>query len=665
MDRPELEQWKPKEVARLLALVETERRYYQEIVGNLPVALLVVGAEGTIISSNRAFRKLSGWTGADLLRRRVEDVLALPELTERIQGVLAGGDGQELTLDAVPFKSGARPMQVNIQPMQGWEEDGGREAIVLFSAPAMMEAPAPQILVRDVSSELDAVVFEFDPAESRLVSISAKAVELLGWAEEELLGPAETWGRRIHVDDLDTVIESFRRAAESGEPQSYEYRALTRDGRVLWLRESLRPVVTGTGEVAKIRGLALDVSERHHAQQLAAQTEKVDALGRLAGRVAHDFNNLLMIIAGYGEEIKNALPASHPLYSDLQEILQASERVYALTNQLQNYTRRVPLHPADVETEGWLRGLEPRLQSLAGDGIRIRLELPAAPGSMRADAAQLGQVLETLALHARFSLRGTGTLTISAADADLGADYAQHPGLRPGEYVIVTVADDGPGFDAEARQRLFEPWTAADESEREQRMALAGAYNVIRQLGGDLAVASELGRGTTFRIYLPRVARAVQPAPAAVPPPAPAPEPPPPAEPETALETILVVEDEAGIRALVRKILKRQGYNVLEAAGGEEALALCAQHRGGIDLLITDVMMPQMTGRELADRLRALRSELRVLYVSGYTDDAMIQSGSFPAGTGFLQKPFTLGSLLGKVREVLDQPGAMGQASAR
>jgi CheY-like chemotaxis protein len=350
--------------------------------------------------------------------------------------------------------------------------------------------------------------------------------------------------------------------------------------------------------------------------------------------------------------MKNSVPPGSTLHHDMEEILRATERVQGLTSQLQQYTRKLPVQPKVLDINALVHSIEPALRRNLGDGIELGVEAQSDGGLVKVDQPLLEQALTTLALHAKFEMHGLGKVTVSTADLDLDEDYG---GIhaRPGSYIILSVSDTGPGLEDTDRSRLFEPWLISDQTTREERLALTSAYNIIRQNGGDVAVITEPGKGTSFRVSLPRAVG--QPAPimvetattkeaekAAA------------AQEENALETILVVEDEAGIRALVKKILRRQGYTVLEAASGPDAIQVCSLHKGQIDLLVTDVMMPQMTGRELADRLTAVRTGLRVLFVSGYTDDAMMQSGSFPPGTAFLQKPFTLGSLLGKVRDVLD-----------
>ncbi len=691
MDRADLEQWRPKEVARLLALVETERRYYQEIVANVPVGLLVVDADLTILSANKYFRKLFGMRSDDVLRRKLEDLIPIPGLGDRVAEVIASFKPKERTpiSTRIVLEDGTREINglVGLQPLQGWELDAGQEVLVIFQdlaavGTAMAALPAPIDVVAEkvaekvpeptkavapaaplysIVNDIDAVVWEADAHTMQYQFVSERAEELLGHPLAAWQNTENFWRNKVHDEDRDRVVDFYRNAKETGTSHACEYRALTSTGATIWVREIVRVQRDEQGQALKFTGLTLDISGRRSADEQSKQSEKVEALGRLAAKVAHDFNNLLMIISGYGEELKSSLPPSSPLRNDMQEILQAADRVSVLTGQLQQYTKKIVLEPRLVDLNQLVKRLEPVLRRQLGDGVQLRIDAQADHSAAKVDPAQIEAAIVNLASHAKYGMRGLGRLTISTADLELDQDYGTPS--RSGSYILVSIADNGPGMDGENRARLFEPWTAGDESLREERLLVTQAYNIVRQSGGDLAVSSQPGEGTAFRIYLPSAAQAATPAinpaaaisalippPIETTPPAPAPD----LDPETSLETILVVEDEAGIRALVRKILRRQGYVVLEASNGDDALKICAGHKGKIDLLVTDVMMPRMSGRELADRLTALRPDLRVLYVSGYTDDAMLGSGSFPSGTAFLQKPFTLGSLLGKVREVLD-----------
>ena len=680
MDRVDLEQWKPKEVARLLALVETERRYYQEIVANVPVGLVIVNQDQIVLSANKYFRKLAGTGLNEILRRRVEEVLPFPGLQDRIKESLEHMRPQERVAFKGRVGSQERNVYLAVQPLQGWELDSGPEALLVLEdiepavgkmdAPEVVETtaapvepvalPEPEVLEPVLAEpefvrELDAIVWESDPMTLIYSYVSERAEEWLGYPAIQWTTEEDFWRRHVDEEDQPRVAEFYRRAAENGTSHVCEYRVRTDQNAVLWVRTHVRVQRDGTGRAMKFTGVTVDITRRRAQERQSVQAQKVDALGRLARQVAHDFNNLLMIISGYSEELRNSLPPSSPLHHDMGEILRATERVQSLTSQLQQYTRRPSVELKYCAVNALLSSLEGRLREEAGNGIEVRIDAQADEAPARVDAGQMEGVLLSLVRQARSEMRGLGRLTIATADLEVSEDYGPGVGPAPGSYLLLTLSTSGPGMDSEQQGRLFEPWLIADESGREESLALVQAYNTVRQFGGDLALWSEPGQGVSIRLYLPRSANAVLPAEA--PPLAPTAPITPAAEavPELpSLETILVVEDEAGIRALVRKILRRQGYTMLEASNGDEALQVCAQQKGRIDLLVTDVMMPQMSGRELADKLTALRPDLRVLYVSGYTDDAMLQSGSFPPGTAFLQKPFTLGSLLGKVREVLD-----------
>jgi CheY-like chemotaxis protein len=379
----------------------------------------------------------------------------------------------------------------------------------------------------------------------------------------------------------------------------------------------------------------------------------VEAVSRLASRMAHDLNNALMILTGYSEELLTALPAGSTMRSDVQEILAATERVGGLTSQLLSFARRQGQAAGEMELESALGKVSLRLGALLGTHVGLDLHLSDEPNRVRADASQLEQVLTAIVERARQGMHAGQRITLQTSRLDITEDLRRaNAPLQPGAYAVISIGAPAQPLDAEAKAALFECSLPGKEPWDDVAATLSRAYGIVRQWGGDISVSNAPHAAAVFRIFLQRVeAPAVV---AAEPMVASAVEPPPPApEPPAPLATILVVEDEAGIRALVRKILRRQGYEVLEAANGQDALALCRDHGPRVELLITDVLMPQMGGPELVERLKTQGHEMKVLYVSGYTDDTSIYSGELPPGTAFLQKPFTLGSLLDKVKEVL------------
>jgi len=340
------------------------------------------------------------------------------------------------------------------------------------------------------------------------------------------------------------------------------------------------------------------------------------------------------------------------LRSDVQEILAATERMSGVTSQLLSFARRQGPAPASMQLESTLSGMSQRWSALLGTQFALELRLSPEVSVVQADAAPLEQLISSILARVRQAMPSDGPITIETSGVEIAENLRRaNAPLRPGNYAVISIATPLAKIEGEAKTCLFECSLPGKEPWDETAATLSRAYGTVRQWGGDISVSSSPSGGAVFRVFLPRVEAPVEapapPAPAAAEPPQAAP------EPEAPLATILVVEDEAGIRALVRKILRRQGYEVLEAANGQDALALCKEHTGPIDLLITDVLMPQMGGRELVEGLRAQGREMKVLYVSGYTEDTTLYSGELAPGTAFLQKPFTLGSLLDKVKEVL------------
>jgi signal transduction histidine kinase len=385
-------------------------------------------------------------------------------------------------------------------------------------------------------------------------------------------------------------------------------------------------------------------AQQRRLEEQLVQSQKMEGIGRLAGGVAHDFNNLLTAILGYAELMESQLE-DEGLKSELREIRLAGERAASLTRQLLAFSRRQVLQPRTLDLNTVVSDVEKMLARLIGEDITLVTRLEPALGSVKADPGQIEQVIMNLAVNARDAMPEGGTLTFETANAVLDADFvAVHPGALAGAHAVLMVTDTGTGMTDEVRSHAFEPFFTTKEKGKGTGLGLATAYGIVKQSGGYITVNSEAGRGTTFRIYLPRVeGAAVVPGRAASSSLSP-----------TGTETILLVEDEAGVRKLSLTVLEAQGYVVLEAASGDMALKVARSEAAPIHLVVTDVVMPGMSGRELWDRLRVLRPETRVLFMSGYTDDAIARHGVLEPGLAFLPKPFTPFSLAQKVREVLD-----------
>jgi two-component system, cell cycle sensor histidine kinase and response regulator CckA len=408
------------------------------------------------------------------------------------------------------------------------------------------------------------------------------------------------------------------------------------------------------GNICGVSSIARNISEKRKSDAALRRTEeqlrqaqKMEAIGSLAGGMAHDFNNILSVILSYTSMIADDLKPSDPLRADIDEVHKAGLRATALTRQLLVFSRQQMLQPIVLDLNQIVSGVSKMLGRLLGEDIELSFLTSALAGKVHADPGQIEQVIMNLVVNGRDAMPHGGNLTIETANITIDEMYAaHHAGVIPGDYVMMAVTDTGTGMDAATIERIFEPFFTTKDKSKGTGLGLSTVYGIIQQSGGHISVYSELGKGTTFKVYLPRTDRV-----AGI-------QPPPPADPISlrGTETILLVEDQEQVRTVMQSILRKQGYNVLEAQNGGEAFLLCEQFSARIHMLVTDVVMPRMSGRQLAERLAQLRPEMKVMYVSGYTDDTIVHHGVIDAGMAFLQKPIMPASLLAKVRQVLDSP---------
>lgn len=470
----------------------------------------------------------------------------------------------------------------------------------------------------------------FDPESRKIIEANAAAASLYGYTREEFRG-------------MDLASLSIGDINSRGSVGTQSHRA--KSGRIIEVDVASHGFEF-VGRPAELVVL-MDVTGRRQLEEQLRQAQKMEAVGMLAGGVAHDFNNLLTIITGYSQLILNNLSATDPNHSSVEQIMKAADRAATLTKQLLAFSRRQVLQPKVLDLNKLIGSLSTMLRRLIGEDIDLQIVLRPDLGQVSADPGQIEQVLMNLVVNARDAMPKGGTLTIETANANLSETYAgRYLSVKPGPYAMIAVSDTGTGMDEPTQARLFEPFFTTKGTGRGTGLGLSTVFGIVKQSAGGVEVYSVPNRGTSFKVYLPRIDQPVT------------------AEAATAerrvgrgTETILLVEDDEMVRNLVRETLSRDGYKVLDAADPLEARRIADGFRGKIHLLITDVVMPKVSGRELAEQLIRRRPDLKVIYMSGYTDSAIVNSGILQKEVAFLQKPFTPTILIEKVREVLENSG--------
>jgi PAS domain S-box-containing protein len=478
--------------------------------------------------------------------------------------------------------------------------------------------------------------------DGRIALGNHRAEMITGYAQAELVGRAffsllpEAGAReaRARLSDVRVGVKVS---------PFFEVELIQKDGACVLLEVHVTSVLKDGQPVARL-GVARDITERRYLEDQLRQAQKMEGIGRLAAGVAHDFNNLLTAIGGRCYLVLNALTSENPIRQEIEIIQDAAERAATLTHQLLAFSRKQILDPCVLDLNATVTGIEPLLRRMIREDIEIATALDSAAGRVKADAGQIEQVLLNLAVNASDAMPNGGWLTLATGNVTLDEAYARtHAEVEPGPYVMLSVSDTGHGMTAEVQAHIFEPFFTTKEVGKGTGLGLATVYGIAKQSGGHITVYSEPGHGAVFKLYLPRVEEAPGTA-----------EPARPTEiTRRGSETVLLVEDDEPLRTLAREILSIQGYTVLDAVSPSEALRLADVHPGPIHLLLTDVVMPQMNGRQVADHLLAARPGLQVLFMSGYTDAAIVEHGVLEPGTHFLQKPFTPDGLSRKVREVL------------
>jgi len=590
----------------------------------------------------------------DYLIRTGEPLLATPEVLQAMEdrGEVARNGSRSLDWMGVPLKVnnhtfGALVVQTYSKNIRYAERDKEILTFVARQLASAVEIKRNEQALRRSEARYRSLVQSSvygiyrSSLEGRFLDVNPALITMLGYGSAEevlLLDPEKDVFEQ--ADEHARLNDEFRR---TGRLDGLEVKWKRKDGSVITVRISGRAVSSADEPADVLEAIAEDVTDRRALEDQFRQAQKMEAVGRLAGGVAHDFNNLLMVISGYAEVILSQVDPASALHEKGQAIQLAADRATTLTRQLLAFSRKQLLELKVVDVNAIVQDMERLLSPLIGENIELVTMLAPQAAHTRADAGQLEQVLMNLVVNAKDAMPGGGKLTIRTEQVAMNENHrrGQHF-IRPGHYVTLSVSDTGMGMDRETQSRIFEPFFTTKEKGKGTGLGLSTVYGIVKQSGGYVIVQSELGRGSTFHIYLPLVEGVSERQSVTVPDPT-----------HGGTETILLVEDEESVRQLVRDTLTAKGYRVLEGENGESGLAVAGRHSDKIELVITDVVMPGMGGREMVKQLAETRPGTKVLYLSGYTEDAIVSDGSIEKGTAFLQKPFTLQSLSRKVREVL------------
>ncbi len=623
-----------------------ERDWASAVVDTVASLVIVLDNAGGIVNFNRACEEASGRKFDEVRGRCFWDVLLPPEEVEAARAVFDN------------LRAGHFPSQYE----NHWVASDGTRRLIAWTNTALPSSGGGVEFIIGTGTDLTGrkrtedelrranhmlrVVIDTSPLAivtmdfgGHVRSWNRAAERMFGWTEQELLG------KRFPIvpeDDEAFFRDNLDRLQRAETIAGIERQRRRKDGTLIDVALWNAPQLDAEGRVIGGISVIADMTDRKRLEEQFRQAQKMEAVGRLAGGVAHDFNNLLTVIGGYAQMLLEAMQPDHPLRPSLEEIDRASASAATLTQQLLAFSRRQIVTPRVLDLNQLVSGLDKMLHRLIGEDIELVTIRPLQLPCVRVDAGQIEQVLMNLVVNARDAMPRGGTITIETALAAF--DERSPDGVGPGRYVVLSVADTGRGMTEEIKLHMFEPFFTTKGRGKGTGLGLSTVYGIVKQSGGEIAVTSAPGEGSTFRIFLPALDRAAAAGVDGAPPP----------ERRRGAETVLLAEDEPALRNLIRGILQSRGYSVLLAADAREALEWCERHPGPIHIFLTDVVMPGMSGQDLASLATRLRPRLKLLYMSGHTDHAILEPGVLDGGIAFLRKPFTPDILLAKIREVLD-----------
>ncbi|MGE0454466.1 MAG: PAS domain S-box protein [Vicinamibacteria bacterium] len=620
-------------------------RFNAEIIASVHQVLFACDRDLRYVLWNRFAEESSGIAAKDVIGRRVLDIF--PSLGDQgvealLQRALAG---ETVTTPDIPVEvPGGGTIVWTTGTLVPRRDAEGRTIGVIGSVHDITERKQGEEALRKLTRAVEqspAAILITDAA-GRIEYVNPKFTAATGFAADEAIGQT---ARMLKSGKTPAgFYAQMWRTILSGREWSGEILNRAKDGQLRWFSTRISPLRGGDGRITHFVAVQEDISERRSLEEQLRQSQKMEAVGQLAGGVAHDFNNLLGVILGYADLLLRGAEPEHPATRRLEQIHQAAERATGLTRQLLAFSRKQVLDPKVVSLNSIVGDTEKMLRRLIGEDVEVRVSLDSGLGLVKADPGQLEQVLMNLAVNARDAMPQGGRLVIETVNVVLDAAHAEgHVGAPTGPCVMLAVSDTGVGMDADTRSRIFEPFFTTKELGKGTGLGLSTVYGIVRQSGGHVTVSSEPGMGSSFKVYLPRVEDEATPSRSAA-----------ARGPISAgTETILLVEDEASLRAMIAETLGNAGYTVIEAANPAEALALAEGRPNPADLLLTDVVMPGTNGRDLADAIARAWPGIRFLFMSGYTDEAVVRHGVLDPGIAFIGKPFTADALARKVREAL------------
>jgi PAS domain S-box-containing protein len=633
-----------RQMSQLVTRSKAAELRYRTLFDNANEAISVLTPDGRILEVNHYWETLVQLPRNEIVGHHIAEFAAPGHEHSNVSQYLETVNAQERKAPIYPItrRDGSTvyvEISVTVVDIDGETAvfSIGRDVTDMLEARRSLEVSERKH--RSLVEQIPDVVWVASP-DGRVIYLSPQVEAICGFAPEELLG--SVWFERMHADD----VERVRRLSGAAGPGGYEaeYRWRRHDGQWIWIRSRGRAAVDADGK-AVVEGTFTEVTRQKSLEEQVRQSQKMEAIGQLTGGIAHDFNNMLAVILGNGRMLLDDLNEGDPRREDAEAIIDAADRAAALTRQLLTFSRRQVVQPTPLNLNHVVRGIEKMLRRVIGEDIDLSIGVPDDLGTVVADASGIEQVIMNLVVNARDAMPGGGRLIIETSNVTLDEECAaMHVDATPGAHVMLAVTDTGSGMDAETRRRAFEPFFTTKPQGMGTGLGLSTCYGIVREARGHIAIYSEIGHGTVFKVYLPRI-DAQRRAPAAVAASTAA---------GTGKETILLVEDDAQLRRTIHKILASLGYRVLDSSNGEEALSVCQSHDGPVDLILSDMVMPGLSGPEVVNLVKAYSPAARALFMSGYTDHALLRSGTGLVGVNFIQKPFTPQALGAKVRGVLD-----------